>query len=75
MCPNELQVGVAESDVGVIAPYRAQVKLVRESLRCGGHCGVEVNTVDQYQGRDISVVIISFVKLTKSSQSTVSRSY
>jgi len=67
---------VNEADVGVIAPFRAQVKLLRECLRCGGHCGVEVNTVDLYQGRDKPVIIVSFVKRNKSSsETTVSVSY
>ena len=56
----------------MITPYRDQVKLLREGLRCGGHYDVEVNTVDQYQGRDKSVIIISFVKLAKSSLPGVS---
>lgn len=51
-------------DVGVITPYRAQVKLIRESVQhnvTGGH-RIEVNTVDQYQGRDKSVIIYSCVR-------------
>ncbi|BFG01759.1 DNA replication ATP-dependent helicase/nuclease DNA2 [Drosophila madeirensis] len=46
------------SNVGVIAPYRAQVELLRqlgESL----DRRVEFNTVDQYQGRDKSIIIYS----------------
>ena len=66
------QANVSRADIGVIAPYRQQVKLLRERLRCGGHGDVEVNTVDQYQGRDKSVIIISFVKLGKSSAPAVS---
>jgi len=69
-----LQVDVNRADIGVITPFRQQVKLLREGLRCSGHSDVEVNTVDQYQGRDKSVVIISFVKLAKSTLPTVSTS-
>ena len=69
---NVLQVNIDRADIGVITPYRQQVKLLREGLRCGGHSDVEVNTVDQYQGRDKSVVIISFVKRGKSSLPGVS---
>ena len=58
------------ADIGVITPYREQVKLLREGLRCAGDSDVEVNTVDQYQGRDKSVIIISFVKLGKTSSSS-----
>nr|XP_027220953.1 LOW QUALITY PROTEIN: DNA replication ATP-dependent helicase/nuclease DNA2-like [Penaeus vannamei] len=57
-------VGLSGEDVGVITPYRAQVKLIRESVQhnvTGGH-RIEVNTVDQYQGRDKSVIIYSCVR-------------
>jgi len=68
-------VNVSRADIGVITPYRQQVKVLREGLRSGGHSDVEVNTVDQYQGRDKSVVIISFVKVGKSSLPGVSMFY
>ncbi len=48
----------------MIAPYRAQVAALRRHLEvhlrgCGST--FEVNTADQYQGRDKSVIIVSFV--------------
>lgn len=59
-----LQANVNPNDVGIIAPYAAQVKVLskatrsleRESEKRGSF---EVNTVDQYQGRDKDIVIIS----------------
>jgi superfamily I DNA and/or RNA helicase len=68
------QAGVASEDMGVITPFRAQVNLLRRLLRdnvvekCSVvsqhplHASVEVNTVDQYQGRDKSVIIFSCVR-------------
>ncbi|XP_047032754.1 DNA replication ATP-dependent helicase/nuclease DNA2 [Helicoverpa zea] len=50
---------VKPSDIGVIAPYRDQVSLLRRSL---SHHVVEVSTVDQFQGRDKSVIIYSCTK-------------
>ncbi|XP_064553615.1 DNA replication ATP-dependent helicase/nuclease DNA2 [Drosophila montana] len=48
------------SRIGVIAPYRAQVELLR---KLGEHMtGVEFNTVDQYQGRDKNLIIYSCTK-------------
>ncbi|XP_052810717.1 DNA replication ATP-dependent helicase/nuclease DNA2-like [Mya arenaria] len=55
------QVGVEPGDIGVIAPYRSQVLLLQGRLGQGHGSEVEVNTVDQYQGRDKHVIIISFV--------------
>ncbi|KAK4301412.1 hypothetical protein Pmani_026446 [Petrolisthes manimaculis] len=59
-----LKSGVTTDDVGVITPYRAQVMLIRDGLAREVMEGqrVEVNTVDQYQGRDKSVVVYSCVR-------------
>ncbi|XP_017953827.2 DNA replication ATP-dependent helicase/nuclease DNA2 [Drosophila navojoa] len=55
-----LQAGYDASRIGVIAPYRAQVELLR---KLGEHLpGVEFNTVDQYQGRDKDLIIYSCTK-------------
>lgn len=55
-----LDAGYDASRVGVIAPYRAQVELLR---KLGKNLGeVEFNTVDQYQGRDKNLIIYSCTK-------------
>lgn len=59
-----LQAGCRPSDVGVIAPYRQQLKSISTLLQSSAFTGVEVNTVDRYQGRDKSVIIFSFVRST-----------
>ncbi|XP_038216525.1 DNA replication ATP-dependent helicase/nuclease DNA2 [Zerene cesonia] len=51
--------GVKTSDIGVIAPYRDQVSLLHRSLTS---FKIEVSTVDQFQGRDKSVIIYSCTK-------------
>jgi DNA replication ATP-dependent helicase Dna2 len=52
-----LDAGVSPGDVGVIAPFRAQVAEI------GKHVpdGVTVDTVDRFQGSSKEVVVISFV--------------
>ena len=54
-----LDSGVAPGDVAVIAPYSAQVRLLREHLEA---TGVEIDTVDGFQGREKEAVIISLVR-------------
>ncbi|XP_041971968.1 DNA replication ATP-dependent helicase/nuclease DNA2 [Aricia agestis] len=64
--------GVKPTDIGVIAPYREQVSLLRRCLNayawCDAHASSdaravpEVSTVDQFQGRDKSVIIYSGTK-------------
>lgn len=58
------QAGCKPSDIGVIAPYRQQVKTISGLLQASAFTGVEVNTVDRYQGRDKSLIILSFVRST-----------
>lgn len=54
-----LDAGLAASDIAVIAPYAAQVRLLRERLPLEG---LEVDTVDGFQGREKEAVIISLVR-------------
>lgn len=56
------QAGCQASDIGVIAPYRQQLKAISALLEEEYFRAVEVNTVDKYQGRDKSVIIVSFVR-------------
>ncbi|BFZ18502.1 hypothetical protein BsWGS_21541 [Bradybaena similaris] len=58
-----VKANVPEDEIGVISPYRSQVRLIKEKiLGCGDVMNVEVNTVDQYQGRDKSIIAVSFVR-------------
>jgi superfamily I DNA and/or RNA helicase len=67
----DCQVGVTADDIGVIAPYQQQVRLIRETLKMVHALDrIEVNTVDQYQGRDKSAIVISFVRTAHTSNTT-----
>lgn len=70
---SPVQAGCKPSDVGVIAPYRQQLKTISALLQASAFTGVEVNTVDRYQGRDKSLIILSFVRST-AEEGTVSAS-
>ena len=48
--------GVARENIGVIAPFRAQVAAIRRRVP-----GVTVDTVDRFQGSAKEVIIVSFV--------------
>jgi DNA replication ATP-dependent helicase Dna2 len=60
--------GIKESDIGVISPYRAQVNRLEEDsfLVPAIKAGLEVSTIDRYQGRDKNVVLVSMVRSNKS---------
>nr|WP_090345742.1 TM0106 family RecB-like putative nuclease [Mycolicibacterium malmesburyense]CRL78286.1 RecB family nuclease [Mycolicibacterium malmesburyense] len=61
---------LAEDDVLVVAPYNAQVMLLRDHFEAAGLSGVSVGTVDKFQGRQAPVV---FVSMTASSIDDVPR--
>ena len=46
-------------DIAVIAPYAAQVRLLRDQFEGQG---LEIDTVDGFQGREKEVVVISLVR-------------
>lgn len=54
--------GVAPTDLAVIAMYRNQVKLLRELLRTEREAGIDVGSVDGFQGRERNVVIVDTVR-------------
>ena len=57
-----LGLGVAPADVAVIAPYDAQVQRLRQLLAARVEEGLEVDTVDGFQGREKDAVVVSLVR-------------
>ena len=53
--------GLSPTDIGVIATFRRQVQKVRELLRRHRLGAIRVDTVDDYQGQEERVIIISTV--------------
>jgi len=60
-----LEVKLTADQIGVISPYKAQTKLIRDKL---GSAGVQVDTVDGFQGREKEVIIISLVRSNSDAQ-------
>lgn len=61
---------IRPTDVIVVAPYNAQVDLLRRSLAAEGLAEVPVGTVDKFQGQEAAIAIVS---LTASSAADVPR--
>ncbi|HEV3383579.1 MAG TPA: AAA domain-containing protein [Gemmata sp.] len=55
-----LETGVFSNQIGVITPYRAQVRRLRELL--SDIPGLEVDSVDGFQGREKEAIVVSFVR-------------
>jgi superfamily I DNA and/or RNA helicase len=60
-----LDAGVRPEDVAVIAPYAAQVRRLRELLPMPG---LEIDTVDGFQGREKEAVVLSLVRSNQESE-------
>jgi len=58
-----LSMGVKPEEIAIISPYDDQVALIKKELRVEG---LEIKTVDGFQGREKEVVIVSFVRSNKS---------
>uniref|UniRef100_UPI00398F43D6 RNA helicase Mov10l1 isoform X2 n=1 Tax=Pristiophorus japonicus TaxID=55135 RepID=UPI00398F43D6 len=50
---------VKPSDIGVIAPYQKQVQKIRILLRSGYLSDIKVGSVEEFQGREKLVIIVS----------------
>jgi superfamily I DNA and/or RNA helicase len=57
-----LALGVAPADVAVIAPYDGQVQRLRALLAARVEQGLEVDTVDGFQGREKEAVVVSLTR-------------
>ncbi|KAJ1977318.1 hypothetical protein H4R35_002349 [Dimargaris xerosporica] len=53
--------GVAPEDIAIISPYNAQVRLLTSMLR-DEYPGVEIGSVDGFQGREKEAIILSLVR-------------
>lgn len=56
---NLLKLGVPPEDIAVITPYEDQRNVLRSFLRVKG---LEINTVDGFQGREKEIVVLSLVR-------------
>jgi hypothetical protein len=50
---------LAQGDLIVVAPYNAQVEVIRQRLALAGWHDGSVGTVDKFQGREAAVAIVS----------------
>ena len=54
---------LSPQSIGVISPYQRQVRLLKQTLDI---VGLDINTVDQFQGRDKQIIIYSCVRSNSS---------
>ena len=60
---NLVHCGVSPNEIAIQSPYIAQVQLLREKLEEYPELsGVEVSTVDSFQGREADAVVLSMVR-------------
>lgn len=54
--------GLPASEVAVIAPYQAQVRRLRSMLATEVHAGLEVGSIDGFQGREKEAIVLDLVR-------------
>ncbi|KAL7553269.1 hypothetical protein ACHAWF_016524 [Thalassiosira exigua] len=56
--------GLEKSSIGVITPFRSQLRLLNDNPSLGEFrsLGLEMCTIDRFQGRDKSAIIVSLVR-------------
>jgi DNA replication ATP-dependent helicase Dna2 len=59
-----IALGVSPTCIGIICPFKAQLRILEQcsSLVESKRLGLEISTIDRYQGRDKEVIILSFVR-------------
>ena len=60
-----MEIGLPASEIAVISPYSAQVRLLREKLK---QPDLEIDSVDGFQGREKEAVVVSLVRSNSSSE-------
>jgi superfamily I DNA and/or RNA helicase len=63
-----LALGVAPGDVAVISPYDGQVQRLRALLHARVEQGLEVDTVDGFQGREKEAVVVSLTRANEAGE-------
>ncbi|KAH7327649.1 P-loop containing nucleoside triphosphate hydrolase protein [Rhizoctonia solani] len=53
------------ANIGVVTPYKAQVRKIRRLLADNGITGADIGSVEQFQGQERRVIIISTVRSNK----------
>lgn len=53
---------ILTSDIGIISPYKKQVEKIRMMLKAVKTDGVKVGSVEEFQGQERSVIIVSTVR-------------
>jgi len=58
------RVGVPPSSIGIICPFNAQIRLMETfpEMKQFKSDGLEISTIDKFQGRDKLITIVSFVR-------------
>jgi len=54
--------GVSPTDIGVITPYDAQASILRQELAGAVQTGLEVSSIDGFQGREKEAIVVDLVR-------------
>ncbi|KAG8686305.1 hypothetical protein FRC11_009171 [Ceratobasidium sp. 423] len=52
-------------NIGIVTPYKAQVRKIRKLLKDNGVTNIDIGSVEQFQGQERQVIIVSTVRSNK----------
>ncbi|KAK7047873.1 hypothetical protein VNI00_006201 [Paramarasmius palmivorus] len=58
------RIRISDNDIGIIAPYHAQVLKLRNAMRAFAD-GIKVGSVEEFQGQERKVIIVSTVRSSR----------
>lgn len=69
--PNLRDGGVEANQIAVIAPYKSQVALIKREIENSRNqllVGIEVSTLDSFQGMEFDIIVFSFTRSARPTQ-------
>jgi hypothetical protein len=66
ICSTLSEQGILPKKIGVMAPFRGQVVLIRKILREKNLGGINVGTIEDFQSVEFDVILLSLVRSTSS---------
>ncbi|XP_035677292.1 putative helicase MOV-10 [Branchiostoma floridae] len=66
---------VTQNNIGIISPYRRQVQKIQHALRLQNYSDIKVGSVEEFQGQERLVIIVSTVRSTRQEYLKMDKDY
>ncbi|XP_071960449.1 putative helicase MOV-10 [Antedon mediterranea] len=66
---------IQQADIGIISPYRKQVQKIQKALKSRNYKDIKVGSVEEFQGQERLVIIVSTVRSNKEDYLKIDRDF